>query len=42
MRGLMDTRLDLGWHRGSVAVLRRRISVLAEAEQPGQAGGAAA
>jgi anti-sigma regulatory factor (Ser/Thr protein kinase) len=43
MRGLMDdTRLDLGSHRGGVAVLRRRIGVLAEAGPPGQAGGAAA
>jgi hypothetical protein len=43
MRGLMDdTRLDLGSHRGGVAVLRRRIGVLAEARSPGQAGGAAA
>jgi hypothetical protein len=37
-----DTRLDLGSHRGGVAVLRRRIGVLAEAGQPGGAGGAAA
>jgi PAS domain S-box-containing protein len=43
MRGLMDdTRLDLGTHRGGVAVLRRRIGVLAEAGPSGQAGGAAA
>jgi hypothetical protein len=43
MRGLMDdTRLDLGSHRGGVAVLRRRIGVLAEANPRGQAGGAAA
>jgi hypothetical protein len=29
MRGLVDdTRLDLGSHRGGVAVLRRRIGVL--------------
>jgi anti-sigma regulatory factor (Ser/Thr protein kinase) len=32
MRGLVDdTRLDLGSHRGGVAVLRRRIGVLAPA-----------
>jgi hypothetical protein len=37
-----DTRLDLGSHRGGVAVLRRRIGVLAAAQPPGQAGGAAA
>ena len=43
MRGLTDdTRLDLGSHRGGVAVLRRRIGVFAEAGRPGGAGGAAA
>jgi anti-sigma regulatory factor (Ser/Thr protein kinase) len=43
MRGLMDdTRLDLGSHRGGVAVLRRRIGVLAEASPSGATDGAAA
>ena len=43
MRGLMDdTQLDLGSHRGGVAVLRRRIGVLAPAEPSTQRGGAAA
>jgi PAS domain S-box-containing protein len=43
MRGLMDdTRLDLGSHRGGVAVLRRRIGVPAEARAGGNAGGASA
>jgi hypothetical protein len=42
MRGLMDdTRLDLGSHRGGVAVLRRRIGVLAPAEPSERRGGAA-
>jgi serine phosphatase RsbU (regulator of sigma subunit)/FixJ family two-component response regulator/anti-sigma regulatory factor (Ser/Thr protein kinase) len=43
MRGLMDdTKLDLGSHRGGVAVLRRRIGVLAPVEPTAQRGGAAA
>jgi anti-sigma regulatory factor (Ser/Thr protein kinase) len=43
MRGLMDdTHLDLGSHRGGVAVLRRRIGVLAPAEPSERRGGAAA
>ena len=38
MRGLMDdAKLDLGSHRGGVAVLRRRIGVLAPAEPAGAA-----
>jgi serine phosphatase RsbU (regulator of sigma subunit)/CheY-like chemotaxis protein/anti-sigma regulatory factor (Ser/Thr protein kinase) len=43
MRGLMDsTRLDLGSHRGGVAVLRRRIGVVAEPTAPRRADDAAA
>jgi serine phosphatase RsbU (regulator of sigma subunit)/CheY-like chemotaxis protein/anti-sigma regulatory factor (Ser/Thr protein kinase) len=43
MRGLMDsTRLDLGSHRGGVAVLRRRIGVVAEPTSSPRAGDAAA
>jgi anti-sigma regulatory factor (Ser/Thr protein kinase) len=43
MRGLVDdTRLDLGSHRGGVAVLRRHIGVLAEDARPGSSGGAVA
>jgi anti-sigma regulatory factor (Ser/Thr protein kinase) len=43
MHGLMDdARLDLGSHRGGVAVLRRRIGVLAPAEPSTQRGGATA
>jgi hypothetical protein len=43
MRGLVDdTRLDLGSHRGGVAVLRQRIGVLAPAPTERQVGGAAA
>jgi hypothetical protein len=37
-----DTQLDLGSHRGGVAVLRRRIGVLAPAEPAARGGGAAA
>jgi anti-sigma regulatory factor (Ser/Thr protein kinase) len=43
MRGLVDdTRLDLGSHRGGVAVLRRRIGVLAPGAPARRVGGAAA
>jgi hypothetical protein len=43
MQGLVDdTRLDLGSHRGGVAVLRRRIGVSASAPAARQVGGAAA
>jgi anti-sigma regulatory factor (Ser/Thr protein kinase) len=43
MQGLMDeTKLDLGSHRGGLAILRRRIGVLAGTQARGQRGGAAA
>jgi hypothetical protein len=43
MRGLVDdTRLDLGSHRGGVAVLRQRIGVLAPGTPSRRVGGAAA
>jgi hypothetical protein len=43
MHGLMDdARLDLGSHRGGVAVLRRRIGVLTPSGPSTQRGGAAA
>jgi hypothetical protein len=37
-----DAKLDLGSHRGGVAVLRRRIGVLAPVEPTVQRGGATA
>jgi PAS domain S-box-containing protein len=43
MQGLVDdTRLDLGSHRGGVAVLRRRIGVVASEPKARHVGGAAA
>jgi hypothetical protein len=43
MRGLVDdTRLDLGSHRGGVAVLRQRIGVSERALPRRHLGGAAA
>jgi hypothetical protein len=43
MQGLVDdTRLDLGSHRGGVAVLRQRIDVLSPGDAERQVGGAAA
>jgi anti-sigma regulatory factor (Ser/Thr protein kinase) len=43
MRGLMDdARLDLGSHRGGIAVLRRRLAVPAPTEASRDLGGAAA